>query len=339
MRFVRRASPAPKPASGALAELLVRVAPKPLLADRVAKPENIPNPAAWRFEIKLDGYRMLAYATGGDVRLFSRKGLDWTSEFPQIVAPLRELELEACVLDGEVCALDADGIPRFNLVQRRDERARWVFFAFDILFFKKKDMRKEPLETRQKALSELLTPRPSSTVIVSPSVEGDPRELFRLATAAGHEGLMAKRKGSPYTAGKSRNWLKVKYTVREDFAVVGYVPLERANVVGGLILAMWEGDHFRYAGRVGTGLSDEDRSTLARELDAHRARTPPADGIPSSVIREGAIWSTPLIVVEVAFRERTGDGELREPSFQSRREDKAPKECTWERVRSSPRKH
>ncbi|WP_394844738.1 non-homologous end-joining DNA ligase [Pendulispora brunnea] len=308
----------------ALAHLLGAVPPEPQLATLA---ESVPSPSRWRYELKFDGYRILAYCDRGHILLMSRRALDWTGEFPEVANALRALRLPASVLDGEVCAVDEGGIPRFNLLQNRAGGARLVYVAFDLLW-RREDLRRAPLEERRRALEKLVGHDAASTVFASTSAEGDPREILRLACRAGYEGIVAKQQGSLYSPGRSRTWLKLKCSKRQEFGVIGYVPMVGGKVVGALLLAVREGDRLVYAGRTGTGFTTAQRAELARGLDRHRVEEPPAADVPRDVLST-AIWSKPRLVVEVAYLERT-KGELRHSSFKGIRADKTPMDCTWE---------
>ena len=259
----------------------------------------------------------------------SRRGLDWTGEFQSVANALRALRLPRCVMDGEVCAIDDGGIPRFKLLQNRAAGARLVYVAFDLLW-RRKDLRGTPLEDRHAALEALVGHDSTKVVFASTSTEGDPREILNLACRAGYEGVVCKQKGSLYIPGRSKTWLKLKCTRRQEFAVIGYIPLVGGKVVGALLLAVHEGNRFTYAGRVGTGFSSADRAELARVIERERVDEPPADDVPHDALAKGAVWAKPRLVVEVAYLERT-QSELRHPSFKGVRKDKRAVDCAWER--------
>ena len=170
----------------------------------------------------------------------------------------------------------------------------------------------------------------AKTVFATTAAEGDPKAILKLACKAGYEGIVAKEKGSRYTAGRARTWLKLKCTKRQEFAVVGYVPMVGGKVVGALLLAVREGQRFVFAGRVGTGFTSAQRAEIARVLDRDRSAVPTAEDVPAALLSK-SLWSTPRLVAEVAYLERT-KGELRHASFKGLRADKAPEDCTWEVV-------
>ena len=325
--FPRRRIAAPPRANRQLDALVARVG-APQLAT-LAK--NVPSPESFLYELKFDGYRFLAFKRGDDVRLVSRSATDWTGEFASIVRAVAALPTDEVVLDGEVCALDDNGVPSFARMQNRDEAApRLVYFAFDALWADGDDLRGLPIERRRQRLRAIVAPVLGDGVIAfSSATEGDPRQILEVACRAGAEGIVAKRKGSLYVAGRQPTWLKVKCTLRQEFAVVGYVPLLKTrDAVGALLLALHEPDGtFRFAGSVGTGFDEKARVTLAKKLEALRSKAPTATGAPSFAQVER--WAKPRLVAEVEFAEWTKDG-LRHASFRGLRDDKKPSECVRE---------
>jgi bifunctional non-homologous end joining protein LigD len=296
--------------------------------------KEVPKRAAdYLSELKFDGYRILALRVGDELRLFSRRAQDWTNEFEVVAAAVRKLDTKEFVVDGEVCALDERGVPRFQLLQnRRGHDTRLAYFVFDLLWVKGEDLRKLPLEDRRERLATLLGKLPrDGRIALSSAVPGDPKEILRTACASGLEGIVAKEKGSPYAGGRQATWLKIKCTMRQEFALAGYIPYLGTHVgeVGGLMLALKGKDgHFHYAGKVGTGFTNAMRRTLGKLLEADHTDTPPVADAP----RLGGLarWSRLKLVGEVAFTEWTGEGHVRHPSFQGLRKDKAPDECVRE---------
>jgi bifunctional non-homologous end joining protein LigD len=296
--------------------------------------EQVPQGGDWSYELKYDGYRILALKSGRDVRLMSRRQQDWTTVFAPIAARVAELGVTSCVLDGEVCALDERGRPSFQLLQNRGRGARLVYFVFDVLH-DPADVRGLPLEERRTRLARILAARKaSSSIIVSSSTVGDGVAVLRAACAEGLEGVVAKQRGSTYAPGRSRSWLKIKCLLRQEFAVVGWLPLEKTQAaVGSLLLAVFGTDHaFHFAGKVGTGFDDKTRRSLFHLLERDATERPTAEGVP----RSGGLvrFVEPKLVVEVAFGEWTEGGHVRHPSFQGVREDKRPEDCVREAARA-----
>ena len=175
------------------------------------------------YEIKFDGYRILATKTAADLRLFSRRAQDWTHEFAVVAKAAAKLRREEFVIDGEVCALDERGVPRFGLLQNRgSQAARLAYFVFDLLWLDGEDLRREPLEERRERLARLLgKPSKNSIIALSSAVPGDPRDVLRVACSSGMEGIVAKEKGSLYDGGRGLSWLKIKCAKRQEFALAG----------------------------------------------------------------------------------------------------------------------
>jgi bifunctional non-homologous end joining protein LigD len=295
--------------------------------------KDVPKRASdYLFELKYDGYRILATKTATELRLFSRRGQDWTSEFAVVAKAVAKFRAKEFVLDGEVCALDEHGVPRFGLLQNRASKApRLAYFVFDLLWQEGKDLRSLPLEDRRERLARTLGKLPKDSIVaLSSSVSGEPRDVLKTACSAGLEGIVAKEKGSPYAGGRGSSWLKIKCTLRQEFALAGYIPLlgTRRGEVGGLLLALKGADGaFHFAGKVGTGFTSAMRASLGRLLEADHVERPPVVDAPRLA---GARWSRLKHVGEVQFSEWTQDGHARHPSFQGLRKDKTPDECVRE---------
>ena len=300
---------------------------------RASAPREATLPSAKKhvYEIKYDGYRLLCGKHGDDVRLESRASRNWTDRFEEIADAVAALAAKEAVIDGEACAVDARGAPSFHRLQRwlgnDREGSQLVFAVFDLLWLDGEDLRRRPLEERRALLGALLDgARPP--LVLSKTIEGDPKELMKLAAAQGLEGLIAKRRGSPYTSGPTNDWIKMKCERRQDFAVIGYVPLTGfKHVVGALILGVIREGKLSFSGKVGTGLDDELRRSLAKELDRDAIEAP----VVSDAERyKGAVWCTPRLVVEVGYVEWSPGNKPRHPTLIGVREDKKPEECRLE---------
>ena len=289
----------------------------------------------WLFELKLDGYRMLAGRQGRVCRLVTRNGTDATSWFPELVRALRALPVDDFVIDGEVVLHDEAGRPSFQRLQRRARirrpmdvkraslRQPSTLYAFDLLSASGHDLRSLPIRQRKKLLRDLLPP--AGPLRFVEHFEGVGEALFEQVTAMGLEGILAKKAGSRYRGGRSRSWLKVRASPSTDCVIVGFTePGGSLEGLGALHLAAFEDGRRVYLGRVGTGFTADLRRKLRARLESLETDTPPAEGVTA----EGSDhWVRPELVGEVRYLERTEDGLLRQPVFLGIREDKTPEEC------------
>jgi bifunctional non-homologous end joining protein LigD len=298
---------------------------EPQLATAVTR---LSDPSGWTFEVKYDGYRLLACKAGDDVRLYTRRGHDWTDKFGPIGRAVAALGARECVVDGEACVVDEQGHASFRALQDwlgGDARAaRIAFAAFDLLWLDGRDLRGEPIEARRELLDKLLAGK-GPPLTFSRSVGGDVDGLLRTAKEAGLEGLMAKRRGSTYTGGRSQSWVKLRFDRRQDAAIVGWAPLAKTrDVVGALLLGVVVDGQLVFAGRVGTGFDDRTRRELAKRLAPTSIAAPP---VPDPRDAKDARWVEPTLVCDCAFKEWTRDGSMRQARYLGLREDKTPMEC------------
>jgi bifunctional non-homologous end joining protein LigD len=294
----------------------------------------------WIYEIKYDGYRMLAERAGGEARLLTRNAHDATGTFPEVVRALRALPYEGLVLDGEVVCLDEEGRPSFDRLQRRgrlsrpaDVRAAAVaypatYFVFDLLTFRGFDLRPLPLIERKRLLRDLLPA--AGPLRYADHVEQAGEAFYRAAVQLGLEGIVAKQADAPYRAGRSRAWLKVRAERTGDFVVVAWTaPRGSRAGFGALHLADYVEGRLTYAGRVGSGFEEEAPAAIRRSLEQLRREEPPCEGpLPRD---RGTIWVEPKVVCEVRFKEWTEQGLLRQPVFLRFRDDKPAEACVRER--------
>ena len=298
----------------------------PMLAMLVAAPFHRPG---WVNEEKYDGVRAIAYRKGKRTRLFSRNLKESTAEFPAIADALAGLSGGDFVLDGEIVAFDKQGVSRFQVLQRRalDERITPVFAVFDCLELNGNPMLKTALRARREAV-ETLVPANPGPLLLARRLSTNGFDAFKTAQAKGWEGIIAKDDSSSYEPGKrSRNWLKIKCRKESEFVIGGYTaPEGRRLHFGALLVGLYEGRQLRFAGKVGTGYSEEVLADLARKMAPLAARNPPFEPAP----RESSVtWLRPKLVAQIAFAEWTQDGKLRQPAFLGLREDKKPTECQW----------
>jgi bifunctional non-homologous end joining protein LigD len=309
---------------------LLRPAPAPeraQLMKAVLTDERFSDPD-WIFERKLDGIRCLAVRTGDRVRMLSRNDLDLGSRFPELLPRLRSEACQEYAIDGEVVAFEGSTTSFARLSQRARRPVKLFYYVFDVLWLEGNDVRALPLRARKRLLRAALSP--GGTLRVSSHRNGAGEEAFEKACGRGWEGLIAKRAASPYTASRSRDWLKLKCGRGQELVVGGYTrPRGSRTDFGALLLGHYSDGELRYAGKVGTGFDRETLHSLAARLRAERAESSPfAD---ADAIRErGVQWVRPRLVAQVAFTEWTGAGRLRHPRFLGLREDKPAREVVRE---------
>ena len=275
----------------------------------------------WQFEVKWDGVRILLFFDGTSTVLRTRRGLDFTSTYPEIasIAPDRP-----CVLDGEAIAFDAQGRASFGLLQHRTsasgerhvaEAAQVVpvsYVVFDVLF-DRRPIIDQPLEERTSRLPDLGLP---SQVIRSESVRGEGLAFFEAVDERGLEGMVAKRLGSTYRPGaRSPEWRKIAAVRRAQAVVGGFTPGtgHRVGAFGALLLGLFVDSELRYIGSVGTGFTEATLLALRDGLDQITVSQAPFAA--DSALPKNATWVSPALVAEIEFKEWTAAGRLRAPSF------------------------
>lgn len=309
--------------------------------------ENAPDGDAWAFEVKWDGVRAISYCRRGAVHVESRNLLDVTRAYPEAVELGEALAAHDAVLDGEVVAFDEDGRPSFELMQlrmgltspravaERRESIPAVYIVFDLLFLDGMSVMPLPYAQRRKLLDALVPEGPSWRVAEYHA--GDGPAMLAASRGQQLEGLVAKRLDSVYEPGRrTRTWLKIKNIARQEFVIGGFTPGEgnRASRLGALLIGYYEGDRLRYAGKVGTGFTDQLLDSLQALLTPiERASSPFNDGQPP----RGSVFVEPLLIGEVAFTEWTSGGMIRHPVFKGLRGDKDPRSIVREIPARAPR--
>ena len=317
-----------------LVALRERLARQPvMLASLAERPFSDPG---WLYEIKYDGVRVLASRNGPAIELLGRHGTLFTSRYPEIVAALRTLALERFLLDGEIVAFDERGRPSFQRLQPRMhlsrpadiERARALVpvsaVFFDALSLDGRDLRALPLAERKACLALVVPPR--GVIRYGEHVERDGEAFYDAVCEQELEGVVGKRARSPYTGGRSRDWLKVKCVKRQPFVIGGYTdPQGSRGYFGALHLGVYENGRLMYVSKVGTGFDEGTLRVLWDKLaPLRRASTPFDEGAPRG---RGHHWVEPRLVAEVRFSDWTDDGGIRHPAFLGLREDKRPEDC------------
>ncbi len=303
------------------------------LAETRDRPWSAPG---WIFELKYDGYRVVAGLEKGEVRLVYRKGNDATTVFPEIARALKSLPFESLVLDGEAVVLDESSRPSFQRLQKRAllqrradiERASLLlpatYYAFDLLGFEDFDLRPLPLLDRKRLLQRVLPKAGPLRYLDHIEEHGEAfyAEVLKLRL----EGLVAKKADAPYRGRRTADWIKIRVDRTDDFAVVGYThPEGGRSGFGALHLAQYVDGRLVYTGRAGSGFDEAQLEAIRETLDQDLRKDPPCVG---PVPKGGQhTWVEPRLVAEVRFKEWTDEGLLRQPVFLRLRDDKRPDEC------------
>jgi bifunctional non-homologous end joining protein LigD len=299
----------------------------------------------WLFELKWDGYRMMAYGGAGQARLRYRSGLDPTDRYPELTSAVRALPIPGLVLDGEIVALDGEGKPDFHKLSFRGQMHRTseiaraalaqpvTYMVFDLLAAAGHDLRGLPLVER-KALLERILP-PLGPLRYAEHIPEHGEALLAQVVARGMEGVVAKKANAPYKSKRSPDWLKLKADPEADFAVCGYTPPKGTRTgLGALHLCVRVDSQWVWAGKVGSGFDDK----LLKELTAELSKKPRWK--PTFPRPEGsgdAIWIEPELVVQVRYREWIEGSSLRFPVFERLRRDKTALECAMPARRTGER--
>ncbi|HKN68712.1 MAG TPA: DNA ligase D [Gemmatimonadaceae bacterium] len=304
----------------------------------------------WIFELKLDGYRLLAGKQHGEARLITRNGNDYTDVFPEIARAIKALPLDNFILDGEVVCLDAEGIPRFSRLQQRGRLSSPLdikraavelpatYYAFDLLTLDDLDLRPLALLKRKEFLREVV-PKLGPVRALDHIVRDGEAFLAQVAKL-GLEGIIAKKADAPYRAGRTDKWIKIKSEPTSDFVIIGFTaPKGSRSHLGALQLANYVADTLVYAGRVGTGFDEETLTRLDAMLapivrDTAPCTGPMIEGVLMDDVPEAktTTWVEPVYCAEVRFREWTPDGLLRHATLLRVRTDKPPGECLRDEV-------
>lgn len=290
----------------------------------------------WIYEIKYDGYRILAGRSGGDAGLLTRNANDATPTFPEVARAVKALPYDGLVLDGEVVCLDDVGRPSFDRLQKRGRLTRpaeirraavdypATYFVFDLLGFEGFDLRPLPLEVR-KALLRSVLPE-AGALKYTDHIEEDGEAFYHGLMRLKLEGMVAKQANSPYRSGRSAEWIKVRADKTDDFVVVGFTaPKGSRSGFGALHVADYVAETLTYAGRVGSGFTAAQLDPIRKALESGRRDDPPCTGpVPKD---RDTTWIEPTVVCEVRYKEMTDQGLLRQPVFLRFRDDKTAGEC------------
>jgi bifunctional non-homologous end joining protein LigD len=304
------------------------------VAPQLSKPaETVPEGDQWAHEIKLDGYRMHARLDGGQARLLTRTGLDWTEKYPTTASALGAVNVQQAYIDGELCAVAKSGVPSLGLLQAATDNRQsgsLIFFAFDLLYLDGENLMPAPLADRKQRLEQLLEKHQTRIRYCDHQVGLGP-QFFQSACKLGLEGVVSKRLDAPYVPGNRGLWLKTKCLNREEFIIAGWTDPEGTRPhLGALLLAYHDTDgRLTYAGRAGTGMSEKELERVWRRLQPLAARRMPLDVLPPRESRFGTPlelsrvhWVRPELVAEVTYLTWTLDNLLRQVAYVGLREDK-----------------
>jgi bifunctional non-homologous end joining protein LigD len=293
--------------------------------------DHVPAGSGWIHEMKYDGYRCELAIGGGKAKIYTRSGLDWSDKFPEIVEAAREIEVGSALLDGEIVKLSESGNTGFSALQQAiSEGGRGLtLFLFDALEIEGEDLTRLPNIERKARLASLIGDGRPPAILYADHIVGQGEKLFEAMCEAGQEGIISKRADSPYRGDRTKSWLKVKCTHRQEFVIVGWSESDKkGRGFRALLLAVNEGGRLRYAGKVGTGFSNQVQHDLRARMDKIAADKA-AVTVPRAEAR-GAHWIKPELVAEVAFAEFTADNVVRHASFLGLRGDKKASEVVAE---------
>ncbi|GGL62994.1 DNA ligase D [Wenxinia marina] len=285
----------------------------PQLAETGPPPEG----DGWLHEIKLDGYRTLAFVEAGQVRLITRGGLDWTVRYGDLPDAVAALPCKAALIDGEIAVPDDTGQTQFALLQQAlsDKAGHWmVFYAFDLIHLNGWDLSAVPLERRKALLKDLLTGA-GPALHYSDHVEGNGPGFFERVSEMGLEGIISKRRDAPYRPGRQASWIKTKAVLTGEFAICGYTVSKAAGGLAALAVAEEAEGEWTYRGKVGTGFDRATAEGLLQRLEPMRDDALVLPGAPKEVFPV-----RPLLTARVHYTSLTRDGSLRHPVFKGLRE-------------------
>lgn len=331
----RRSAAAVLPGEARAARLPVALAPQ--LATLAAAPPA--DSEAWLYELKFDGYRLLARVDKGEVRLYTRNGNDWTHKLPAIRDAVAQLPLRSGWLDGELVVPGPTGAPDFQALQAAfDSKSSdaMQYWLFDLPYYMGYDLRAVPLVERRTLLRGLLARTAPANLRYSETVDAAAADLLACACKLGFEGVIGKRRDAPYASRRSPDWIKLKCGLRQEFVVAGYTDAQGGRSgFGALVLAVHGDDGMlRHAGNVGTGFSERTLATLAGQLQALRTDRSPL----ASTTGLGRVhWVLPELVAEVSFAQWTRAGHVRHAVFQGLRTDKPARAILRERAAPATR--
>lgn len=311
--------------------------PEELTPELASLVEEAPEGSKWVYEIKLDGYRTLAFIKGGEVHLISRNGKDWTEPMEPIAEACADLGAQTAIVDGEVVAFAANGTTSFQNLQNSFGEGKvdqLAYYLFDLIYLDGRDLRELPLLERKKLLAALMAGLPKKHKLrYSEHFQGNGKKIFTSACKLGVEGIIAKRADSVYLSKRTKDWVKVKCTKRQELVIGGYTDPEGSRSgIGALLVGVRDAEsgELVYAGKVGTGFTEKSLRELAEKLSALEIEASSFDRGGPAAPSKGVHFVEPKLIAEIAFAEWTHEGILRHASFQGLRIDKSAKEVVRE---------
>lgn len=326
----------------------------PMLATLVEGPFD---DEQWLFEIKWDGYRAIGYLQQGQSQLLSRNQNELTGEFPEIAKALAQIPVESAIFDGEIVAVDAQGRSSFSLMQQRtglkkpgkargakDMSVPIVYYVFDLLYLDGYNLMRVPLEQRKELLAQII-PRGDGLLRYSDHHPSEGKRLFEVAQKKGLEGIIAKLRSGIYLQKRTRDWLKIKVSRRQEAVICGYTePRGSREYFGSLILGLYnQAGKLVHVGNVGTGFDRKSQAALWKQMRKLDTDENPF-GVKVDTGGRAAHWLSLELVAEIKFAEWThpdelGEIKMRAPVFVGLRMDKKPRECVFEFPGSPPGEH
>jgi bifunctional non-homologous end joining protein LigD len=278
------------------------------------KTEKVPGGERWIHEIKFDGYRVQLHIINDDIKVFTRRGNDWTKRFRKIANDAYLINAASAIIDGEVVVPAEDGTTDFSVLQNelKGRSEKLVMVAFDLLYLNGQDLRKVPLIERKAVLQKLIA---KTAIQYSDSFELEGQELFRHACKIGLEGIVSKVRDSSYPSDRSRNWLKVTCAQRETLRIAGFA-LD-GNKWDGIYIGREKAGKLIYAGKVDHGFTTELEKELRSKLKPLIRKTQPY----AKKIAHRGIWVEPSLLAEIEYRAKSAEGKVRHPFFKGLRED------------------
>ncbi len=322
-----------KPLKPATAGALKAPLPAKLAPQLASLAGAAPTSGDWSWEIKLDGYRVMARIDGEQVRLITRGGHDWSAKMPHLVEALQKLGLHSAWLDGEIVVIGARGTPEFNALQNAFDRARTEaveYFLFDVPYLDGYDLRRVPLASRRQLLKQLLEGHDGGPLRFSADFDASAASILESARRMGLEGVIAKRKDAVYESRRTQTWLKIKHKLRQEFVVAGYSDRSSGEAqVGSLLLAVHDdAGRLVYVGNVGTGWDAKTAAQLKTRLKKIELKASPFGTQPLHpqrwAVRDPAAWHwvKPTLVAEIEFSDWTPDSQVRHARYLGLRADK-----------------